>query len=65
MQSVLTGILPTLTKADLTADNMVPNPRYITLNRVLGEILVVGVDIRRNPQDGRDQMRAELDLIFS
>jgi 5-methylcytosine-specific restriction enzyme subunit McrC len=29
----------------------------------LGEILVVGVDIRQHPRDGRDQMRAELDLI--
>jgi len=29
---VLTGILPTLTKSDLSMDNMTPNPRYFALN---------------------------------
>ena len=30
---LLTGILPTLRKADLGLDNMTPNPRYAALNR--------------------------------
>ncbi len=32
---ILTGILPTLDKADLTLDNMTPRPRYRALNDVL------------------------------
>jgi CBS domain-containing protein/gamma-glutamyl:cysteine ligase YbdK (ATP-grasp superfamily) len=35
VQPVLTGILPTLARTDLSIDNMVPNPRYLTLNRVM------------------------------
>jgi CBS domain-containing protein/gamma-glutamylcysteine synthetase len=38
LQPVLTGILPTITKGDLGIENMVPNPRYLTLNRVLNEL---------------------------
>jgi CBS domain-containing protein len=37
LQPVLAGILPTITKADLHLRNMVPNPRYMTLNRVMTE----------------------------
>jgi len=29
---VMTGILPTLTKSDLSLENMTPNPRYLALN---------------------------------
>ncbi|HHQ47647.1 MAG TPA: hypothetical protein ENK19_02020, partial [Acidobacteria bacterium] len=32
---VLTGILPTLTKSDLSMDNMTPNPRYFALNEAM------------------------------
>jgi CBS domain-containing protein len=32
---LLTGILPTLRKADLGLDNMTPKPRYLELNRTL------------------------------
>lgn len=32
---LLTGILPTLRKSDLTLDNMVPSPRYYALNEAL------------------------------
>ena len=32
---VLTGILPTLRKSDLSLDNMVPSPRYYALNEAL------------------------------
>lgn len=37
MQPVLAGILPTIGKSDLHLRNMVPNPRYLTLNRVMTE----------------------------
>lgn len=35
MDVVLMGILPTLRKADLGLDNMVPSPRYIALNKIV------------------------------
>ncbi len=35
MQPVLAGILPTIAKTDLGLENMVPSPRYQTLNRVM------------------------------
>lgn len=35
---VLTGILPTLARTDLGLDSMVPNPRYLTLNRVMRQM---------------------------
>lgn len=35
VQPVLAGILPTLGPTDLRIENMVPNPRYLTLNRVM------------------------------
>ena len=45
VQPVLTGILPTLTKSDLDVSNMVPNPRYLTLNRVMTAARGEGYDI--------------------
>jgi CBS domain-containing protein/gamma-glutamylcysteine synthetase len=38
MHVVLMGILPTLRKADLGLDNMVPSARYATLNRIVTEL---------------------------
>ena len=35
---MLVGILPTLHQRDLSLDNMVPNPRYHTLNRVMSDL---------------------------
>ena len=35
---VMTGILPTLSLADLTLDNMTPNPRYFALNDALNKL---------------------------
>jgi len=35
---ILSGILPTLQKDDLGLENMVPSPRYKTLNRVMTEL---------------------------
>ena len=37
MQPVLAGILPTIGKTDLGLHNMVPNPRYLTLNNAMNE----------------------------
>ena len=37
MHAVLAGILPTIEKGDLGLHNMVPNPRYMTLNRAMNE----------------------------
>ena len=34
---VLTGILPTLERSDLTLENMVPSPRFHALNRIMTE----------------------------
>ena len=55
---VLTGILPTLRKSDLGLENMVPNPRYQTLNRAMTElrgadyeIVVKGIDDLRIKHD--------------
>lgn len=35
---LVTGILPTLRKADLTLDNMTPRPRYFALNKALTQL---------------------------
>jgi CBS domain-containing protein/gamma-glutamylcysteine synthetase len=35
LRPVLVGILPTIDKTDLGLHNMVPNPRYMTLNRAM------------------------------
>ncbi len=35
VEPVLVGILPTISKHDLGLHNMVPNPRYMTLNRAM------------------------------
>lgn len=35
IQPVMVGILPTIEQSDLGLDNIVPNPRYLTINRVM------------------------------
>ncbi len=35
---ILTGILPTLRLSDLGLDNMTPNPRYIAINKAIGQL---------------------------
>ena len=45
VKPVLTGILPTLQRTDLSLENMVPNPRYLTLNRVMRQVKGDGYDI--------------------
>lgn len=58
---VLTGILPTLTKTDLALSNMVPNPRYLTLNRVITAARGEGYDISIK---GLDELIAKHDSIM-
>lgn len=58
---VLTGILPTLTKTDLAFSNMVPNPRYLTLNRVMTEARGEGYDISIK---GLDELIAKHDNLM-
>ncbi|MFQ5746353.1 MAG: glutamate-cysteine ligase family protein [Gemmatimonadota bacterium] len=43
---VLTGILPTLRKSDLTLDNMVPEERYFALNEALTRLRGEHYDLR-------------------
>lgn len=45
VEPVLAGILPTLGPTDLRIENMVPNPRYLTLNRVMTAARGEGYDI--------------------
>jgi CBS domain-containing protein len=35
---VLAGILPTIQRSDLTAENLTPDPRYFEINRVVSEL---------------------------
>ncbi len=62
IQPVLTGILPTIDKGDLGLDNMTPNPRYLTLNRVMSAL-------RGGPYDvsikGLDELLVQHDSIMT
>jgi CBS domain-containing protein len=61
VQPVLTGILPTLGKTDLAIGNMVPNPRYLTLNRVMTAARGEGYDIAIK---GLDELVAKHDSLM-
>lgn len=61
VQPVLTGILPTLGKTDLAISNMVPNPRYLTLNRVMTAARGEGYDISIK---GLDELVAKHDSLM-
>ena len=61
VQPVLTGILPTLGKTDLSLSNMVPNPRYLTLNRVMTAARGEGYDIAIK---GLDELVAKHDSLM-
>lgn len=61
VQPVLTGILPTLGKTDLSISNMVPNPRYLTLNRVMTAARGEGYDIAIK---GLDELVAKHDSLM-
>lgn len=53
---VLTGILPTLTKADLSLRNMTPNPRYFALNESIS---------RQRGEDYQFRIRGRDELIIT
>jgi CBS domain-containing protein len=61
VQPVLTGILPTLARTDLSLDMMVPNPRYLTLNRVMRAAKGDGYDISIK---GLDELVAKHDSLM-
>jgi CBS domain-containing protein/gamma-glutamyl:cysteine ligase YbdK (ATP-grasp superfamily) len=61
VQPVLTGILPTLARTDLSIENMVPNPRYLTLNRVMTAAKRDGYDISIK---GLDELVAKHDSLM-
>ncbi len=61
VQPVLAGILPTLARTDLSLDNMVPNPRYLTLNRVMRQAKGDGYDISIK---GLDELVAKHDSLM-
>ena len=61
VQPVLAGILPTLARTDLSLDNMVPNPRYLTLNRVMRQAKGDGYDISIK---GHDELVAKHDSLM-
>lgn len=61
VQPVLTGILPTLARSDLSLENMVPNPRYLTLNRVMRAAKGDGYDIAIK---GLDELVAKHDSLM-
>ncbi len=61
VQPVLAGILPTLARTDLSLDNMVPNPRYLTLNRVMRAARGDGYDIAIK---GLDEFVAKHDSLM-
>ncbi|MDB4941974.1 MAG: hypothetical protein JWP97_1508, partial [Labilithrix sp.] len=61
VQPVLAGILPTIGKADLSLKNMVPNPRYLTLNRVMTAARGEGYDISIK---GLDELVAKHDSLM-
>lgn len=61
VQPILAGILPTLSKTDLSVANMVPNPRYLTLNRVMTAARGEGYDISIK---GLDELVAKHDSLM-
>lgn len=58
---VLTGILPTLRKSDLTLDNMVPADRYYALNDALTRLRGGDYDLRIK---GTDELRVTHDSVM-
>ena len=58
---ILTGILPTLRKSDLTLDNMVPADRYYALNDALTRLRGNAYDLRIK---GTDELRVTHDSVM-
>ncbi len=61
-QVVLTGILPTLSKSDLTLDNITPRPRYYALNEALTRMR--GGTAYRLRIEGTDELHVEHDSVM-
>jgi CBS domain-containing protein len=49
--AVMSGILPTIGKTDLRLENMVPNPRYLTLSRAMDDARGEAYDFRISGKD--------------
>jgi CBS domain-containing protein len=58
---VLTGILPTLEKSDLTLENMTPVPRYFQLNEAMTKLRGRDYDFRIK---GRDELLVRHDNVM-
>ena len=58
---VLTGILPTLDKSDLTLENMTPRARYFQLNEAMTKLRGRNYDFRIK---GRDELLIEHDNVM-
>ncbi|MDX1385768.1 MAG: glutamate-cysteine ligase family protein, partial [Thermoanaerobaculia bacterium] len=58
---VLTGILPTLNKSDLTLDGMTPHPRYYALNEAMNRVRGRHFSLRIK---GRDELIIEHDNVM-
>ncbi len=58
---VLTGCLPTLYGANLTLENMTPNPRYFELNRVMSRLRGGNFHVLIK---GADQLEATYDTVM-
>jgi CBS domain-containing protein len=59
---VLTGILPTLAKSDLSLDNITPRPRYHALNEALTRMR--GGSAYRLRIEGTDELNVEHDSVM-
>ena len=62
LEIVLAGILPTIRKGDLRMENMVPNPRYLALNRALMDLR--GEDYELHIK-GTDELRVRQDSVMA
>jgi CBS domain-containing protein/gamma-glutamyl:cysteine ligase YbdK (ATP-grasp superfamily) len=58
---LLTGILPTIRKSDLTLDNMTPVPRYYALNDAMCELRGTGYEFRLK---GTDELIINQDSVM-
>jgi CBS domain-containing protein/gamma-glutamyl:cysteine ligase YbdK (ATP-grasp superfamily) len=58
---VLTGILPTLRKSDLTLDNMTPKPRYLALSEAMNQLRGGAYEFRLK---GMDELIVKHDSVM-
>ena len=59
---VITGILPTIRKGDLSLDNMVQNPRYLALNDALMSLRGEAYELHIK---GMDELRVRQDSVMA